>query len=73
MGFATPKAPNFGIIGGTISTDNPVQFGCVYCLHENLEAPAENHVVYMWQGTGMCASHMSSKVFNPVQAQGVTT
>lgn len=61
-----PKAPSFGAIG-KISTDTPVQFGCVYCLHENLEAPAENHVAYMWQGTSMCASHMSSKVFNPVQ------
>lgn len=68
MGFATPKAPNFGIIG-KISTDTPVQFGCVYCLHENLEAPAENHVAYMWQGTSMCANHIGTYVFSATQTQ----
>jgi hypothetical protein len=65
--MATPKAPNFGAIGGEIKTGTPVQFGCVYCLAANLEAPAENHVAYIWQGTTMCASHLSSMVFNPVQ------
>jgi hypothetical protein len=64
-----PKAPSFGAIG-KISTETPVQFGCVYCLYENLEAPAENHVAYIWQGTSMCASHLSSKVFNPVPTAG---
>lgn len=34
------------------------QIGCVYCLAEGLEAPAESHVVYFYMGTTYCARHV---------------
>ena len=57
-----PKEPNFSF--GKVETSTAVQFGCVYCLGENLEAPSENHVAYFWQGTSMCAKHFKEKVMS---------
>lgn len=47
------------------------QFGCVYCLAENLEAPSERDVVYMWAGTTMCATHVKQVAQSQQKAQNV--
>jgi hypothetical protein len=61
-----PKAPEFSKKGltGTIQTEDAVQTGCVWCLHEGLTAPAEHHVAYLYQGTSYCGKHLNEKVFN---------
>lgn len=43
--------------GKIIKTGTDTQFGCLHCLHANLEAPSENDVVYLWGGVSLCASH----------------
>lgn len=46
-------------IKGVVHTDKAVQFGCVLCLSEGLEAPSEDHQTYMYQGTTYCAKHLA--------------
>src|SRR4030095_12189334 len=63
-GNMSSKAPKWDSetltgIKGVIHTDQPVQTGCVMCLSEGLEAPAEDHVTYMYQGTSYCGKHLS--------------
>lgn len=36
------------------------QVGCVWCLQENIDAPASSGIIYYWGGTSMCARHMKS-------------
>jgi hypothetical protein len=60
----TGKIPKFGedLFAGHVQTSTAVQTGCCYCLFENITAPAENHVAYMWAGTSMCAKHFRTYV-----------
>lgn len=59
------KSPDFspeyllGTPTGVIKTEDPVQMGCVMCLRDGLEAPAEGHQVYLYQGTSYCSSHLA--------------
>lgn len=65
-----PKAPNFNQQPqkGVVRTEDIVQTGCVYCLAEGLQAPAENHVAYMWNGTSFCSRHLTD-LFKAQNAQ----
>lgn len=49
--------PQFGA-GAVINPEESTQIGCVYCLGENVEAPSTFGIVYMWQGTSLCARHV---------------
>jgi hypothetical protein len=54
-----PKAPSF-TPQGVVQTGTAVQMGCIYCLSEGLQAPAEHHVAYIYQGTSYCAKHIKA-------------
>lgn len=38
------------------------QVGCVYCLAENVDSPATGGIVYYWNGTSMCGTHIKKVV-----------
>lgn len=65
------KAPDFSIpkLTGTIQTGDAVQTGCVHCLFEGLNSPAENHVAYLYQGTSYCGKHLKIAL-TPQQPEG---
>ena len=67
-GNMPPKSPRFDVATltdspeepqGVIHTGQAVQTGCWMCLRDGLEAPAENHVVYLYQGTSYCGTHLA--------------
>jgi hypothetical protein len=62
----TGKIPKFGaeLANGIVQTSEAVQTGCCYCLFENIKAPADNHVAYVWAGTSMCANHFKTHVID---------
>lgn len=62
-----PKAPSF-TPQGVVQTGTAVQFGCIHCLATDLEAPAEHHVAYLYQGSSYCAAHLKPHI-QPQEAQ----
>lgn len=66
-----PKAPSFAkeTLQGTIQTGDAVQTGCVHCLFEGLNSPAEHHVAYLYQGTSYCGKHLKIAL-TPKQTEG---
>lgn len=34
------------------------QVGCVWCLKENVDAPASFGIIYYWGGTSTCGRHL---------------
>lgn len=59
--------PNPEVLTAHIETDAVSQFGCGYCLGENVTAPS--NPVYMWAGTTMCAKHFKVHILKQAETQ----
>lgn len=51
--------PTYGVVQGLAARrPGETQVGCVYCLSENIDAPAAGDIIYHWGGNSVCTGHM---------------